>query len=298
MIGAIIALGSALAIAVSAIISKSLTAKIAALPLQTLRCWVGSAFLMVVLLLLGRTAQLTHISLPVMGLIIVSAIIGIALGDTLYLRTLSQAEASRVFPVVRSSQILSATLIATSFLGEQITLGIPAGAILIIGGVYLGVYTKSDAKQEPGAEQTVKTKWIPMAVMVGISWGVSWSIMKVVLEDVDPLVANSFKLPLVAVALTVLVLTSGQGKSLKVAKHGRATLGLIIASGILSYGIGAVLALYAIQLTGVSRTAILTASAPIFVLFLSILFLKERFTPRLGLGTVMCAGGIALVVIL
>ncbi len=128
MIGEISALSSALAIAASSIISKSLTSRITALPLQTMRCWSAAIFLIAVTSIMGRITQLTQIPLPLMGLMTASTLIGIVLSDTLYMKALSMAEVSKVFPVVRGTQILSTMVIAAVLFDEEVTLLINVGA--------------------------------------------------------------------------------------------------------------------------------------------------------------------------
>ena len=297
MIGEISALASSLAIAGSAVLSKSLLGKITPLPLQTMRCWFGTIFLVAGCFILGKTTELAHVPWLPTGLTVLSAFIGIAVGDTLYLKTLSLAEVSKAFPVVRGIQILTATLIAILLLDEQVTWTFGIGAILILGGVYLAAFTRAEAKPNPGVRSAGQRTWLLLAATVGICWALSWCIMKVVLRDVDPLIANTLRVPVAALMLTFLAFGSGQRESLSLSRHGLIFSGLIIVSGILSYTIGVLLALYAIHFAGVSRTAVLTSVTPLFVLGLSVLFLRERLTPRLSLGTLLCAGGIAIIVI-
>ena len=137
-----------------------------------------------------------------------------------------------------------------------------------------------------------------MAVIAGLCWTTSFSFMKVVLEDIDPIIANSFRLPLVSLLLTSLVMRSGQRKSLKITRYGRRTLGLVAASGILSYGIGVLFELTAIRYAGIAKATILTSWTPLFVLFLSAILLRERLTLRLVSGTLLCSGGTALLMVL
>ena len=298
MIGEISALSSALAIASSAVISKSLISKIAALPLQTMRCWFGAIFLIAVATIMGRIAQLTHIPLLLMGLMTASTLIGIALGDTLYLRALSMAEVSKVFPVVRGTQILSTMIIAAALFDEEVTWVTVVGAILVMTGVYLAAFAKTEDRPDTPAQPVAIRKWLPLAVIVGLCWMSSLSLMKVVLQDVDPILVNTFRLPVACLLLTSLVLRSGQGKSLKVVKYGRTTLGLVATGGILSYAIGVSLELYAVHYAGITKAAILTSWTPLFILFFSVLFLREKLTFRLGLGTLLCSGGTVLLVVL
>jgi len=296
MLGEFLALASALAVGISAVISKYLTARVGPLPLQTMRSWFGSLLLLIAFFAMGKAAQLTQISLFIFGMIIAGFFIAGVIGDTLYMRTLSLADASKVFPAVRSTQVLLATLAAALFFDERITPAIILGAILIMGGVYLATSPRTEAKSNPESLSAGRMKWLPMAIIVGTCWASFWCLLRVALTEVDSLTANAVGMPVASLMLTFVALGSGQGEKLKVTRYGRRTMGFIVAGGVTGYTIGALLVLYAISLAGVSRTAILTSTTPLFVMFLSALFLGERLTMKLGLGTILCVGGIILVV--
>ena len=296
MLGELAALASALAVGTTAVIAKYLTARVGPLPLQTMRSWFGSVLLLVAFFAMGKAAQLTQIPLFIIAMIIAGFFIGGVIGDTLYMRTLNLADASRVFPVVRGTQILLATLAAALFFDERITLAVILGAVLIMGGIYLATSPKTEVKTNPGSQPVGRMKWLPMAVVVGVCWASFWCFLKVPLTEVDSLTANAVGMPAISLMLTFLALVSGQGKNLKITRYGRRTMGLIVAIGVTGYMVANLLVLYAISLAGVSRTAILTSTTPLFVMFLSAIFLGERLTLKLGLGTVLCVGGIILVV--
>jgi len=297
VLGGISALDSALALAAGAVLAKFLTGKISPMPLQTMRSWFGGIFLIIVCLVVGRASQWTYIPLIAMGMMTLSAFIGISVGDTFYLKTLSLTEASKAFPAIKSSQILSSMLIAGLFLGEKATVSMAIGAILILSGVYLAALSNTGVRRNSNTEPTSWKKWLPLAFTVGMCWALAFCLMKVVFKEVDPLVANSVRLPIASLALTSFMLGTGKGEKLRLIKHGRSTQLLVIVSGILGYGIGVMLSLYAVHYVGVSRAAILTSITPLLVLCLSVLFLKEKLTLRLGLGTVMCTGGIMLLML-
>jgi len=295
MVGEISALASAVAIGLAAIISKKLTATLTPLPLQTVRAWFGAVFLLILLPSLGRGGELLQLPWYLMGLIVGSGIFGVALGDTLYMKTLSLTEASRVFPLVRGAQIIFTMVIAASFLGEGVTWSLILGAMLIMGGISLVTLTQTGTKVNPGARPVGGKIWLLYGAAAGLCWTLSFTLMKLVFQEIDPILANSFRMPVTALILTSLVLWSGQGERLKIVRYGRATIGLMIASGVLSYGIGVLLELYAVYYAGIARAAVLTSWTPIFVMFFAFLLLKERLTPWLGLGTVLCSGGTALI---
>jgi drug/metabolite transporter (DMT)-like permease len=70
----------------------------------------------------------------------------------------------------------------------------------------------------------------------------------------------------------------------------------VVVAGILAVGIGSLFYIAAVEEAGAGRTAILTSTMPLFNLPLAVLFLRERVTPHLVLGTVTCVAGIWLIV--
>ena len=110
------------------------------------------------------------------------------------------------------------------------------------------------------------------------------------------MIINSLNSTVAPALLCLFLIFSGQGKSLKVYKAGKRNFCIIVLNGIL-YVIGMVLELYAIDMAGAARTAILVLWAPIFVLIFSSIFLKEKITWRLVLGTLLCIGGTILLVV-
>ena len=70
---------------------------------------------------------------------------------------------------------------------------------------------------------------------------------------------------------------------------------ILAASGVMGWGLGSVLFLLTVSLVGPTRGAILTSTAPLFALPLSVIFLKERVNLPILLGTILTVAGIVLV---
>ena len=62
-------------------------------------------------------------------------------------------------------------------------------------------------------------------------------------------------------------------------------------------GAGSLLYVYALLEAGAARSAVLSASSPLFAIPLAVLFLGEALTSRVLAGTVFCALGIVFVVV-
>lgn len=335
MLGELSALAAALTIAFSAIIARSLAVFIDARPLQTMRAWFGGIFIFIIIPIFGKTGQIAEIPPRLLAFIAGSALFGVAIGDTFYMRTLSMVQVSRSFPTVRGTQIISTMIVASLLFDEKISLTTGAGALMIMGGVYLASFARPARKKggppataaapaaavnvapaaaavtpvtgaaqgqpapalTPPAATPIK-KWLFTAMAAGLCWTVSLSFMKVVLLEVDALVTQAFRLPVAAAMLTVLSIGSGKAKQLRIFQYKRKTLVLLILAGILSYGTGVIFELYAVSFAGMAKATILTSWAPLFILFLSALLLKEKITLRVLLGTFLCSGGTVVLMVL
>jgi DME family drug/metabolite transporter len=66
-------------------------------------------------------------------------------------------------------------------------------------------------------------------------------------------------------------------------------------TGILSWGIGAVIFFSSIELIGASRATPISSINPIIAVILGVVFLKEKFSSLQGLGILLvCLGSIAI----
>ena len=214
MLGELSALGAALAIAFSAVISRSLAAFIPPRPLQTMRAWFGTVFLFIAVPILGMAGQVFDIPPRLLGIMAGSAFLGVALGDTLYIKTLSMVEASRSFPTVRGTQIVATMVVASLLFSEEITWGTGIGAVMIMGGVYFAAFAKSRGK--PDTQSVPVTKWLFLAIAAGLCWTTSFALMKHVLAEVDAIVAQVFRLPIAALILTAMSFGGREGKHLRI----------------------------------------------------------------------------------
>jgi drug/metabolite transporter (DMT)-like permease len=83
----------------------------------------------------------------------------------------------------------------------------------------------------------------------------------------------------------------------KLNTYGTRNLLLVASAGLLTYGIGAIGYVTAMHMIGAGKTTLLSASAPIFLLPMSVLILKERLSPLALAGVGVAVAGICLVAI-
>ncbi|MDD4859119.1 MAG: EamA family transporter [Dehalococcoidales bacterium] len=295
-IGEIFALTSALAVGIGAILSKFLTTRVKFLFIQAFRSLIGGVFLILMCFVLGKGNQYLEIPPQYLLMTLGAAITGITIGDAIYIKILSIAPVSQAFPVITGTRVLFTTIAGALFFQEAASWSTGLAAVLIVSGVYLALSSRGAVSPVAPTGDGIK-KWLPLALLVGFLWSVYYVLMKFVLAEVDPMIASSIDVTVAAIVLGGVLMLQGGRETLGLKQYGRNTLLLISANGILIYGFSLLLELYALDIAGLGNTAILVSWTPVFVLILSSIFLKERATLRLILGTTACVVGTLLLVI-
>jgi len=96
--------------------------------------------------------------------------------------------------------------------------------------------------------------------------------------------------------LVLFVIANLRRSAAKVWNHGLRSLTILALAGILGIGLGGLLFMIGVKNAGAAKTAILSATAPLFGVPLSMLILRERITLKIVLGTILCVVGIWFVI--
>jgi drug/metabolite transporter (DMT)-like permease len=251
---------------------------------------------MVFLSPLGKVAEMGSVPVFSVAYLMGSGVIGLAIGTTFFIRSLSLTNITRVFPVTYSFWLLGTVAIAAIFLGEAMTIFTILGAVLIVSGiVILARPSREQQVANAGAGTPQSMSGIALAIGAGTCWAVGSTLVKLGLAGASPLVVNMIRLPAAALILVALVVL--QEGPATFSRYDWKSLLQTGGAGILEQGIGAVLWFISIELTGVAKATILASTSPFFVIPFSIIILKEKVTLRVILGTVFCVLGIWLTVL-
>ena len=294
MLGVGAALLTALCWAGSSTINKFLTTRIDILSINVLRLWVGSILLFSFIFLSGRWDD--FISTPSQSFIFViaSGVIALAIGDTVYIKSLSLIDVSRAFPIGQGTFPILTMLVAFFLLDETFTWPNMLGAVLVILGIYLIAVVGKESSLRSAAGR-VNIKGVALVLAAALTWTIGASTLKIGVANIDTFVAAAIRIPAAAIVLTVFVLSQNRGVALQFRTYGARNISLAAIGGILAYGIAAVTYVTAMQLIGAGKTVLLTISGPLFVLPLSLFILKERPTRYTIGGIIMTVAGIYLV---
>lgn len=293
VIGELAAVGAALAWAVASLIIKPISTKFSSLSINSIKLSMGWIILTAIMALWGKLGSLTFVGWHSTACVIGSGILGLAIGTTFQIKSLSLADISKVYPITCSSWFLFTGIIAVIFLGEAITYHTILGAILIALGItFLSSPSKGEEKETPSVNSV---KGIIFALLAGLCWAGATSLVKLGLYEVDPLMVNVIRIPFAVLLLATLALSRGEVSEYR--RYNHRDLIQIGIAGFLSQTVGEVLFFLSVQLAGATKAAILSSISPLFIAPLSVIFLKEKPTKRVILGIIVCTIGIPLIML-
>jgi uncharacterized membrane protein len=242
---------------------------------------VGTACLWVAVLLTGGFGRPSPWGIAFFAL---AGLIGTLAGRLLRFISIEAVGASITAALMNLSPLVSSAL-AIVFLGEQVTLPILAGTIVIVAGATL--------LSSGGRSIGVRPGQLVLPLLSAVCFGVVAVLRKMGLSDMGPVPGMAVNVTAALIAFTAFLLASREGGAM--ACRGR-SLAYFVAAGVVE-NLGVFLALAALSLGTVSVVAPLASVSPIFVLFLSFFFLRgiEILTPRIVIGTLLIVLGVYLI---
>jgi len=298
MIGELTALGAALSWTVSAVLYKEALAKARPISANIVRLGCTSILLLVLLAVLGRLDVLTSLSWHVVVLAGISGVIGLGLGDTLYLTSLKLLGVARAVSITCVYPLFN-VLWAIFIVKEAVTLPAVAGAVMIVLGIWL---LSGEQKESRVVEKKALFKGVFFALATALAWSISIALidMAVTLPETGSLdhafAVNTVRIVTIAVFLLVLSpLTDREFKFLKMEKR---TVIALVSGGVVALGVGWFLLAYSFLHISQSEAVPISSTTPLFSTFVGIAFLHEKVTVKNALGSLMVVIGIFAVFIL
>jgi drug/metabolite transporter (DMT)-like permease len=295
--GAAAALASSALWALSSVLLASQSGRVKPLMMSAIRSLTASVFLVAMLAFTDGWAQFAEASAITIISMMGSGVAGQAVGDTLYINGLGILGVNRSFPITNSAYPFLTFLLAVLLLGEEVTWTLPIGGALIVAGIIWIVLEQHRAE----ASQAVRVD-VLRGVMFAVAAAAAWATATVWLRgqqgDLDAIGAACLRIPAASAAVWfTIAITRNRFGQTPVRKITPAGISIIALAGLVGTGLGSVLFIYAVEDIGAARTAFLTTSAPLFALPMGFLFLSERLTPRILMGTFATIAGIWLVLL-
>jgi drug/metabolite transporter (DMT)-like permease len=279
-----------LAWAGSSVLLKYLSSMIDAVSINTIRLWVGAIALLALLFFSGRSGDVLRTAAFPILMVVASGILSNAAGDTVYIQGLSYLDVSIAYPISQSAFPVLTLAVAAFFLNESFTWFNVLGSVFVLAGIIMIV-----RKNQTVTIHKNTAKGVALALVAAVLWAGGSITLKMGLAEVDTFLAAAVRITASALVLTMLALGKQAPNRLKLGTYGSRNLMLVASSGLLTYGFGTVGYVTAIRLIGVGKATLLSASAPVFLLPLSVLILKERPSSSALAGVFVAVAGICLV---
>lgn len=283
-LGALCALGAALAWSVTSLLARSIIAHYGSVTINAVRSGIAGTLLVTWVVVREGPAPLVTMSWATFALLTVSIVAAIAVGDSVFFESTRAIGLGRAMTIATTYPI-GAALLAAAFFGEVITVAVALGTLLTLSGVGVIVSSRTEARPE--------RLWFGVwtAVIASIAWAVSTVMMKPPLREIEPLTAQAIRLPLASVLLFLTPWTRGTLAALR--DGGR---GPLLRMGVLSVvtAFSSVLFVASLKYAGVTVGAVLSSTAPLFAIPLGVMFLGERVSPAIVVGALIAVAGIVV----
>jgi DME family drug/metabolite transporter len=294
MIGEFAALGAAISWTVSALLYRKALSETKPVSANIVRLTLTSAVLLAFLVATGMLGVLASLPTNVVVLAGVSGIIGLGLGDTLYMISLKMIGVARAVPVTCTYPLFNLLWVAL-LAGEPITWSVALGAVVIVLGIWL--LSLEGEKDTLDAQKKVLGRGLAVALATALLWSVSIAMMGLAVKETpnlgDAFAINTIRILTIAVSFVISAPIVDRG--LGFLKMRRRTVVTLIAGGIVALGLGWFLLSISFIDTLQSRAVPISSATPLFSTLAGILLLHEKVNVKNVMGSIMIVAGVFII---
>ena len=287
--GELAALGAAFLWAMSAVVYARLGQKIPPLALNLSKGVIAIA--LIALTLIVQRNYLTEIDAVALGLLLLSGILGIGLGDTFYFEALNSLGARRTLLLEALAPPLAA-LIALTFLQEALSLRAWAGIVLTVSGV---AWVISERVPNSASKAVKPLRGISFALLAALGQAIGAVLSRAALVDttLSPLWSTLLRLVGGVLVLLLWIPLQRQPRLWFKPLQSKKLLSIITLTALFSTYLGILLQQTALKYTATGIAQALISTSPLFVLPISA-WMGEVVSFRALLGVLVALGGIGL----
>ncbi|NHJ41307.1 MAG: DMT family transporter [Asgard group archaeon] len=322
-LGEIAAIGGAVCFGIGNVIIKSQGSKIKPIAINAIRLSFSAVFYFI-LILATRSLKTTFSLYWKSSLLIVGGtLMGIIIGDMIFYLSQQLIDLSRAYPIAASYPLL--TYLIGIIVGYEIYNKFRIqGVLLVVLGVYLVSSSTENQLTKLSDYKNKKTLLSPLDnstgikkddfyknelkirrnVLLGILGAITtatcWAIGTIMMdqglnENISGISANAFRMICITPIAISIFLAGNKGKmKSKFTKKG---IVWVLLAGIIGNTLGSLLYIFALSFSEASTTAAITAASPLIATPLSIIFLKEKVSLMLIIGTLLTMCGIWLIIL-
>ncbi len=246
--------------------------------------------LLLATLLVARQSLFREAPLLDYVLLALSGILGVAIADTLFFKSLNIVGAglSQIVSLTYSPFVILFTFV---FLGERLTIGDLAGATLILVGVLLTV-ARGPTSDVSAHDLRVG---IGLATLSVALMALAVTLAKPVLDRSPVLWSTTVRLLAGVLALVLLTAVSPRRRYLWSTLRPSRSWRVAIPAAVLGAYVAMIVWVAGMKYTQASTASILNQTSAVFVLPLAAILLHERVTLRKLASVAMAVAGVALV---
>ena len=291
--GEVLALSCAFVWALNGLILRTQSHKISPAAMNMIRCGVGGCCFWILLPFGDPLSNLGQVAMHEWLLLGGSVVIGVVIGDTLYLSALREVGVARTMPLVGTYPL-------TTLFFEWLLLQHPAGYNLLLGTclVVAGVILISTSWGRRSGSSDISPRQLKLGVFLALSaavlWGLSTVLLKPALTHISAVHASAVRMPLVALMLFLTKVLPDKEERLR--GIDLRTFLVVAFSGILGMFVGSLMYLVALKDASAGKVVTLTSFSPVFAVIMAAIFLQEKLNTRIVLGMGLCTGGVVMVV--
>lgn len=291
LLSEVLALGSALCIALSSMFISELHGR---LPLLTLARWQVTAAFLITAFVATALGGWSTVGLWQAGLLVLSGLSGIALASSTYFATI-YAVGPRVTALLFSLTSPFALGMAYLALGETIHLSQGVGIVLILAGILIAIGVWPLPSPSPAhTERKVSSRGILLGVITALGQAAGSLLARPAMASgVEPFAAMAVRLGLAVVFFwALLMIPPIRRQSVPIR---RPDLAIVTTSAFFGTAVGMSLLLAALKTGSVGIVSTLSSMTPIVIL--PLVWVRTRRRPPLAAwaGAALAIAGIALV---
>ena len=247
---------------------------------------IFSIVLMVGLLLF--TGGLQSIGFEEFAFLVLSGIIGISIGDSLFFKSLQDLGAKVQVVFFLLGQIFT-MLLSLLLLGEVLTISQYVGATILLIGIAIVIWRKQE--NHPN-----KIRGIVCGLLSILCFSISIIMVKVSISDLEVITATFYRMAFGTIFTLGFGVIGKQFTSwINPLRDVRLLGAFVLNVVVITYG-GFILSMVAIKYISVSLASVLSTTEPIFVLAFAFMINKEKVNRQELIGTFMTLVGLYLII--
>lgn len=281
-IGIAAALGSAASWSVGALLFSRLGESLSSFAMTLVKGGISVLLLGLLTLLLGGSSEIGAQAYFYLAL---SGLLGIALSDTFFFSALKELGPRAIVLLTTIGQVFTVVL-AVILLGERLPLNGWIGIAFIVSGIAIGML--------PGAsgQGRSSSRGIVFGLISVMSMSVSVILTKKGLEGTSTVYATLIRMLAGTLGMLLMgIVTCRLKKWVTPFRDSRLIWKFFLSVCVITFG-GFWLTIVAFKYTSVAVANSLISTEPIFIIPLSVIFLKEKLTSRAVAGAVIATTGV------